>query len=98
MYFAGEVVCIPLRYSVEHTWPLPFGLLLQKSMEGNRPVPASSSLLNSRDLSRPNNRDYVNSQFVSSKDDDANVASHLILIHPMEEPQVSMAFFLFVML
>jgi len=77
-------------------WPLPFGLLLQKSMDGNRPISSSSSLLNARDLSRPN-KDYVNNQYTSHqlnssdpniKEDDAFISSHLILRHPLEEPQV----------
>lgn len=95
-YCAGEVVCIPLPYAIVHIWSLPFGLLLQKSMEGNRPISSSSSLLNARDISRPN-KDTVNSQYTSNqfnssdqsvKEDDATISSHLIVKHPSEEPQV----------
>ncbi|KAL6865049.1 hypothetical protein ACP4OV_016200 [Aristida adscensionis] len=93
----GEVVSIPLPYSVSSIWPLPFGLLLQKSTDGGRIVSSSSSLLNARDLSRPNKEFGINYNASSqlnpletdNKADRANVSSHLILKHPLEEPQVT---------
>lgn len=93
---SGEVVCIPLPYAIAHIWPLPFGLLLQKSLEGNRPISSSSSLLNARDLSRPNKEygsSYVSNQHhsiePSIKEDSVVISSHLILTHPLEEPQAT---------
>ncbi|KAL6620059.1 hypothetical protein ACP70R_035198 [Stipagrostis hirtigluma subsp. patula] len=93
----GEVVNIPLPYSVSSIWPLPFGLLLQKSTDGGRIVSSSSSLLNARDITRPN-KEYglnynvscqVNTFETDSKADGAIISSHLILKHPLEEPQAA---------
>uniref|UniRef100_A0A0E0DQC9 Anaphase-promoting complex subunit 1 n=1 Tax=Oryza meridionalis TaxID=40149 RepID=A0A0E0DQC9_9ORYZ len=50
----GEVASIPLPYAVSSIWPLPSGLLLQKSTDGGHMVLSSTSLLKSRDLIRPN--------------------------------------------
>ena len=95
-HFAGEVVSIPLPYAVSSIWPLPFGLLLQKSTDGGRMVSSSSSLLNARDLNRPN-KEYgltynvscqANTMETDSKANGAIISSHLILKHPLEEPQV----------
>lgn len=93
----GEVVSIPLPYAVASIWPLPFGLLLQKS-DRSRTIHSSSSLANERDLSR-SNKDYGLSHHASfqqtsfeavCKDNVAMMGSHLILKHPLEEPQVFM--------
>jgi len=95
-YVAGEIVSIPLPYAVSSIWPLPFGLLLQKSTDGGHMVSSSSSLLNARDLNRPS-KEYgltynvpfqANTLETDSKDNGAIVSSHLILKHPLEEPQV----------
>ncbi|XP_038980234.1 anaphase-promoting complex subunit 1 isoform X2 [Phoenix dactylifera] len=94
---SGEVVCIPLPYAVASIWPLPSGLLLQKSADGNRPISSSSSLLNARDLSRPC-KEYGLSHHSTRqiysfepviKESGAMLSSHLILKHPMEEPQAA---------
>ncbi|KAJ0979367.1 hypothetical protein J5N97_014841 [Dioscorea zingiberensis] len=96
-YTSGEVVCIPLPYAITSIWPLPFGLLLQKSMDGSRPISSSSSLLNARDLSR-SNKEYglnhygfhqLNSFETVTKEAGAMTSSHLILKHPLEEPQAT---------
>ncbi|XP_039838827.1 anaphase-promoting complex subunit 1-like isoform X7 [Panicum virgatum] len=93
----GEVVSIPLPYAVSSIWPLPFGLLLQKSTDGGRMVSSSSSLLNARDLNRPN-KEYgltynvscqANTMETDSKANGAIISSHLILKHPLEEPQAT---------
>jgi anaphase-promoting complex subunit 1 len=95
-HIAGEVVSIPLPYAISSIWPLPFGLLLQKSTDGGRMVSSSSSLLNARDLNRPN-KEYgltynvscqSNTMETDSKANGAIISSHLILKHPLEEPQV----------
>lgn len=96
---------IPLPYAIGAIWSLPLGLLLQKETDGNQPMHASysssSSLLNTRDLSRPN-KELLSSQIASNlfspfdhpiKGDAADGSSHLILKHPLEEPQVSIVFF-----
>jgi len=93
----GEVVSIPLPYAVSSIWPLPFGLLLQKSTDGGRMVSSSSSLLNARDLNRPN-KEYglsynvscqANTMETDSKANGAIISSHLVLKHPLEEPQAT---------
>ncbi|WVZ98102.1 hypothetical protein U9M48_043581 [Paspalum notatum var. saurae] len=94
----GEIVSIPLPYAVSSIWPLPFGLLLQKSTDGGRVVSSSSSLLNARgDLIRPN-KEYgltynvscqANTVETDSKANGAIISSHLILKHPLEEPQAT---------
>uniref|UniRef100_A0A0A9DXX7 Meiotic checkpoint regulator cut4, putative n=1 Tax=Arundo donax TaxID=35708 RepID=A0A0A9DXX7_ARUDO len=93
----GEVVSIPLPYAVSSIWPLPFGLLLQKSSDGGRMVQSSSSVLNARDLTRPN-KEYglnynvscqVSTLETDSKSDGAKISSHLILKYPLEEPQAT---------
>ncbi|XP_020086066.1 anaphase-promoting complex subunit 1 isoform X1 [Ananas comosus] len=93
---SGEVVSIPLPYAVASIWPLPFGLLLQKS-DRSRTIHSSSSLANERDLSR-SNKDYGLSHHASfqqtsfeavCKDNVAMMGSHLILKHPLEEPQAT---------
>ncbi|KAH7677904.1 Anaphase-promoting complex subunit 1 protein [Dioscorea alata] len=96
-YTSGEVVCIPLPYGIASIWPLPFGLLMQKSMDGSRPISSSSSLLNARDLSRFSKEyglNYYNSHQLNSletitKEAGAITSSHLILKHPLEEPQAT---------
>ncbi|CAA6654742.1 unnamed protein product [Spirodela intermedia] len=98
---SGEVGSIPLPYSIGAIWSLPLGLLLQKETDGNQPMhvsySSSSSLLNTRDLSRPN-KEFLSSQIASNlfgpydhaiKGDGVDGASHLILKHPLEEPQVT---------
>ncbi|KAG8067808.1 hypothetical protein GUJ93_ZPchr0005g14946 [Zizania palustris] len=93
----GEVVSIPLPYAVSSIWSLPFGLLLQKSTDGGRVVLSSSSLLKTRDLIRPNKEFGLNYNVSSqgntletvSKADGAIISSHLILKHPLEEPQAT---------
>ncbi|KAJ1262414.1 hypothetical protein BS78_09G105800 [Paspalum vaginatum] len=93
----GEIVSIPLPYAISSIWPLPFGLLLQKSTDGGRVVSSSSSLLNARDLTRPN-KEYglaynvscqANNVETDSKANGAIISSHLILKHPLEEPQAT---------
>lgn len=92
------MVCIPLPYAVASIWPLPFGLLLQKSIDGNRPISSSSSLMNARDLSRPckeyglshHSTRQVHSFEPVIKESGAMLSSHLVLKHPMEELQVCM--------
>ncbi|CAM0955935.1 unnamed protein product [Alopecurus aequalis] len=93
----GEVVSIPLTYAVSSIWPLPFGLLLQKSADGGRMVSSSIPLLNARDLTRPNKEFGLNynvscqthSPEAVSKSDGTIISSHLILKHPLEEPQAT---------
>lgn len=93
----GEVVSIPLPYAVSSIWSLPFGLLLQKSTDGGRMISSSSSLLNARDLTRPNKEFGLNYNVscqtstveAASKSDGAVISSHLILKHPLEEPQAT---------
>ncbi|XP_047093985.1 anaphase-promoting complex subunit 1 isoform X1 [Lolium rigidum] len=93
----GEVVSIPLPYAVSSIWPLPFGLLLQKSADGGRMVSSSIPLLNARDLNRPNKEFGLNYNvsFQShtpeavNKSDGAIISSHLIWKHPLEEPQAT---------
>ncbi|XP_044973473.1 anaphase-promoting complex subunit 1 isoform X1 [Hordeum vulgare subsp. vulgare] len=93
----GEVVSIPLPYAVSSIWSLPFGILLQKSSDGSRMVSSSSSLLNARDLTRPNKEFGLNynaacqAQTLDSvnKSDGAIISSHLILKHPFEVPQAT---------
>nr|CAB3465535.1 unnamed protein product [Digitaria exilis] len=93
----GEVVSVPLPYAVSSIWPLPFGLLLQKSADGGHMVSSSSSLLDARDLNRPN-KDYgltysvscqANTMETDSKANGCLISSHLILKHPLEEPQAT---------
>ncbi|XP_077233026.1 E3 ubiquitin ligase isoform X2 [Tasmannia lanceolata] len=96
---SGEVVCVPLPHAIASIWPLPFGLLLQNAIDGNRPpylpFSSSSSLLNARDFSRPNRESGVsqynfnvqNSVVHSTTWDTSSMSSHLILKHPLEEPQ-----------
>uniref|UniRef100_A0A804Q002 Anaphase-promoting complex subunit 1 n=1 Tax=Zea mays TaxID=4577 RepID=A0A804Q002_MAIZE len=93
----GEIVCIPLPYAVSSIWPLPFGLLLQKSTDGGHMVSSSSSLLNARDLNRPS-KEYgltynipfqANILETDNKANGAIISSHLILKHPFEEPQAT---------
>lgn len=95
-HIAGEVVSVPLPYTVSSIWPLPFGLLLQKTADRGRMVSSSSSLLNARDLNRPN-KEYgltynvscqANTMEIDSKANGSHISSHLILKHPLEEPQV----------
>uniref|UniRef100_A0A0D9WFG5 Anaphase-promoting complex subunit 1 n=1 Tax=Leersia perrieri TaxID=77586 RepID=A0A0D9WFG5_9ORYZ len=93
----GEVSNIPLPYAVSSIWPLPSGLLLQKSTDGGRVVLASTSLLKTRDLIRPNKEfglnynisSQVNTLETVSKADGSIISSHLILKNPLEEPQVT---------
>ncbi|XP_072985105.1 anaphase-promoting complex subunit 1 isoform X1 [Typha latifolia] len=94
---SGEVACIPLPYSISSIFPLPFGLLLQKSTDESRAISSSSSFLNARDLSRPS-KEYglsyhashqLNSFEPISKDNGGITSSHLILKHPLEEPQAT---------
>ncbi|EEE63377.1 hypothetical protein OsJ_18189 [Oryza sativa Japonica Group] len=93
----GEVASIPLPYAVSSIWPLPSGLLLQKSTDGGHMVLSSTSLLKSRDLIRPNKEfglnynvsSQVNTLETVSKADGAIFSSHLILKHPLEEPQAT---------
>uniref|UniRef100_A0A0E0L1D6 Anaphase-promoting complex subunit 1 n=1 Tax=Oryza punctata TaxID=4537 RepID=A0A0E0L1D6_ORYPU len=93
----GEVASIPLPYAVSSIWPLPSGLLLQKSTDGGHMVLSSTSLLKSRDLIRPNKEfglnynvsSQVNTLETVSKADEAIFSSHLILKHPLEEPQAT---------
>ncbi|WOL06876.1 anaphase-promoting complex subunit 1 isoform X1 [Canna indica] len=75
---SGEVACVPLPFAIASISPLPFGLLLQKAVDGSSRI--SSSALNARDLSR------------ATKDtgwNEAIMSSHLILKHPLEEPQAT---------
>ncbi|MQL83204.1 hypothetical protein Taro_015698, partial [Colocasia esculenta] len=66
---SGEVVCIPLPHAIASIWSLPFGLLLQKTTDVNHPTympySSSSSLSNSRELSRPS-KEYIPSQYTSN--------------------------------
>eukprot|EP00268_Persea_americana_P044215 TRINITY_DN4466_c0_g1_i1.p1 TRINITY_DN4466_c0_g1~~TRINITY_DN4466_c0_g1_i1.p1 ORF type:complete len:1760 (-),score=299.95 TRINITY_DN4466_c0_g1_i1:451-5376(-) len=101
---SGEISCIPLPYAIASIWPLPFGLLLQRATEGSRPpylsFPSSSPLLNARDLSRPNrecgsnpqcNTNMLNASGHNFMGNVSATSSHLILKHPLEEPQVFLA-------
>ncbi|XP_020168508.1 anaphase-promoting complex subunit 1 [Aegilops tauschii subsp. strangulata] len=93
----GEVVSIPLPYAVSSIWSLPFGILLQKSSDGGRMVSSSSSLLNARDLTRPNKEFGLNYNVAcqaqtpesANKSDGTIISSHLILKHPLEVPQAT---------
>ncbi|URE26435.1 Anaphase-promoting complex subunit [Musa troglodytarum] len=93
---SGEVVCIPLPFAIASIFPLPFGLLLQKAVDGNRRISISGSLLNARDLSRSGKDSgwnhhvfhQLNSFEPVVKENEAITSSHLILRHPLEEPQV----------
>ncbi|URE26434.1 Anaphase-promoting complex subunit [Musa troglodytarum] len=92
---SGEVVCIPLPFAIASIFPLPFGLLLQKAVDGNRRISISGSLLNARDLSRSGKDSgwnhhvfhQLNSFEPVVKENEAITSSHLILRHPLEEPQ-----------
>ncbi|CAL9156743.1 unnamed protein product [Musa hybrid cultivar] len=94
---SGEVVCIPLPFAIASIFPLPFGLLLQKAVDGNRRISISGSPLNARDLSRSGkdsgwNRHVfhqLNSFEPVIKENEAITSSHLILRHPLEEPQAT---------
>ncbi|KAK8947459.1 Anaphase-promoting complex subunit 1 [Platanthera zijinensis] len=97
IYFvSGEVVCIPLPYTISNIWPLPFGLLLQKTADGHRSLSTTGSILHARDISRSkefhNRQSTVNHlNYVDSilKEDGAALSSHLILTHPMGELQAT---------
>lgn len=106
--YTGEISCIPLPHAIASIWPLPFGLLLQRATDGNCPphlsFPSSSSLLNARDLSRPNresgpnpqcNANMLNALGHNFMVDVSATSSHLILKHPLEEPHVCFAFLSF---
>ncbi|KAK1321292.1 Anaphase-promoting complex subunit 1 [Acorus calamus] len=90
----GEVACIPLPHAITSIWPLPFGLLLQKESDENRSpyfqVSSSNTLANVRNLTRPirgygsNPPNLLNSMEHVARMD---MSSHLILKHPLEEPQ-----------
>uniref|UniRef100_J3M678 Anaphase-promoting complex subunit 1 n=1 Tax=Oryza brachyantha TaxID=4533 RepID=J3M678_ORYBR len=90
----GEVASIPLPHAVSSIWPLPSGLLLQRSSDGGRVVLSSTSLLKTRDVIRPN-KEFGLSYNVSSQVNTletvskADISSHLILKHPLEEPQAT---------
>ncbi|XP_010253785.1 PREDICTED: anaphase-promoting complex subunit 1 [Nelumbo nucifera] len=101
---SGEVVCLPLPHIVTSIWPLPFGLLLQKSTDGNCPLfppfQSSSLLLHARDFSRPKREFGYSPQHTInllgsfdhiSKGDMSSISSHLILRDPLEEPQATLA-------
>ncbi|KAG0481178.1 hypothetical protein HPP92_012036 [Vanilla planifolia] len=94
-YVSGEVVCIPLPYSVSCIWPLPFGLLIQKSIDGCRSSTISNSAIYARDIARaPKEHRYhypTVSPVIDSilKEDGATFSSHLVLKHPMGELQVT---------
>ncbi|KAK1284173.1 Anaphase-promoting complex subunit 1 [Acorus calamus] len=91
---SGEVACIPLPHAIASIWPLPFGLLLQKESDENRSpyfqVSSSNTLANVRNLPRPirgygsNPPNLLNSMEHVARMD---MSSHLILKHPLEEPQ-----------
>ncbi|KAJ4980944.1 hypothetical protein NE237_031781 [Protea cynaroides] len=99
---SGEEVCVPLPHSITSIWPLPFGLLLQQSTDGNClshvSFPSSSPTLNARELFRPkkeigyspqNAINAPNSFDNIVKGDATTLSSHLILKDPLEEPQAT---------
>lgn len=103
IFITGEMISIPLLNSVASIWPLPFGLLLQKSTYGNYQnritFNSSISLPHSRDLPR-NHREHGPNRYVPTihnlhdlstkelKEYFPMESSHLILKHSLEEPQV----------
>ncbi|XP_068662507.1 anaphase-promoting complex subunit 1 isoform X2 [Aristolochia californica] len=96
----GAVTRVPLAHTVISIWPLPFGLLLQRAADGTRPpqlhFSSPNQLLNMRDLPRPI-REFGSSPHLNFNtlhaaghnlsSDQYMVPSHLILKHPLEEPQ-----------
>ncbi|KAI0497371.1 hypothetical protein KFK09_020594 [Dendrobium nobile] len=96
-YVSGEVICIPLPYTISNIWPLPFGLLLQKSTDERRTLTTTSSILYARDITRTS-KDYRSRRYTANqhnyfdptlKEDGAALSSHLILKHPMGELQAT---------
>ncbi|KAG9443865.1 hypothetical protein H6P81_015205 [Aristolochia fimbriata] len=97
---SGEVTRVPLAHAIISIWPLPFGLFLQRAAEGTRPpqlhFSSPSQLLNMRDLPRParefgsifhNNSNTLHAAGHNLSVEQYMVPSHLILKHPLEEPQ-----------
>ncbi|XP_020578138.1 anaphase-promoting complex subunit 1 isoform X2 [Phalaenopsis equestris] len=96
-YVSGEVICIPLPYTITNIWPTPFGLLLQKSTDEHRSVKTSSSIVYARDTGRAP-KDYRSRRYTANqhnylepivKEVGASLSSHLILKHPMGELQAT---------
>lgn len=92
---AGEVVCIPIPAPIASIFPLPFGLLLQKAVDGNHRISSSGSLLGATDISRfgkdfVRNYQMAGQPFEPVRENEATISSHLILKHPLEEPQVEL--------
>ncbi|KAJ0235224.1 Anaphase-promoting complex subunit 1 [Hirschfeldia incana] len=94
---SGEVVSVPLSRTVISVWPLPFGLLLQQAAQVNQsshvPFSAATPALGSRgmlrqrkevgNISPQNFHSSVAHELTSRRD----MASHLILRDPLEEPE-----------
>lgn len=92
---AGEVVCIPIPAPIASIFPLPFGLLLQKAVDGNHRISSSGSVLGATDISRfgkdfVRNYQMAGQPFEPVRENEATMSSHLILKHPLEEPQVEL--------
>ncbi|XP_031485584.1 anaphase-promoting complex subunit 1 isoform X2 [Nymphaea colorata] len=94
---SGEVVRLPLTHSISSIWSLPFGLLLQRASDGLCPFTASNPSLCTSDLSRINREHGAIPQYDYSSHCSAGcsveselsiTASHFILKHPLQEPQV----------
>ncbi|XP_042399420.1 anaphase-promoting complex subunit 1 [Zingiber officinale] len=91
---SGEVVCIPIPSPIASIFPLPFGLLLQKSVDGNHRMSSLGSVLGATDISRFG-KDFVRNYQISGqpfelvRENEVTVSSHLILKHPLEEPQAT---------
>ncbi|KAF3777767.1 Anaphase-promoting complex subunit 1, partial [Nymphaea thermarum] len=94
---SGEVVRLPLTHSISSIWSLPFGLLLQRASDGLCPFTTSNPSLSTSDLSRINREHCAIPQYdysshcsagCSVESDLSITASHFILKHPLQEPQV----------
>lgn len=101
LVLAGNAVSIPLARAVTSIWPLPSGLLLQQTNESNSSrhslFSSSSPLLTAHDIPRPKkDMGYSPQQSFNLRSswdhlvkvDGASLSSHLILMDPLEEPQV----------
>lgn len=95
------MVSVPLPYAVTSIWPLPFGLLLQRSSEGNLltniSLSSSNPFLSARDVFHQKRDVYTPTHMFDycTRSDGASVSSHMILKDPLEDPQVPIYGFFF---
>ncbi|KAJ3676348.1 hypothetical protein LUZ60_003760 [Juncus effusus] len=87
----GDVFCMPLPYYITSISPLTSGLLLQKAADVSRPISSSSPPLHRKEPSRSSrDKDHGLNVFKPPvRDDPALVSSHLVLSHPLKEPQAT---------